>query len=159
MYILFNLCSICVYLHSTTHNMLIHILFLCNYLKVKILRSFWPTESINHSCISEETSKTMSEVFVGDILKVILDGLYDEDCPLSKLRGCPHVMKFIWKDVRDYWKSKVFLPDMKKDVHRFRFFSAIKHTDFDLDPEGIEWYLKFPEPSGININMMPFLGR
>ena len=101
----------------------------------------------------------MSEVFVSNkILKVILEGLYDEDCPLSKLRGCPHVIKFIWSDVRDYWKSKICLPDIQKDVDRLRFFSAIKHVDSHLDPEGIAWYLKFPEPSGINIDMMPFLG-
>jgi len=33
------------------------------------------------------------------ISKVLLDGLYDEDCPLAQLRGCQHVMKMIWEEV------------------------------------------------------------
>ena len=100
----------------------------------------------------------MSNSFVSNkILKVILEGLYDEDCPLSKLRGCYHVLKFIWSDVRDYWKAKVCLPG--EDLERPVFCSAIRHLDYDLDPEGIKNYLKFPEPNGINIKMMPFLGE
>lgn len=103
----------------------------------------------------------MSDCFVSNkILKVILEGLYDEDCPLSKLRGCYHVLKFIWSDVRDYWKAKVCLPwedeERRKDKG-YLFCSAIIHLDYDLDPEGIKNYLKFPEPTGINIKMMPFL--
>ena len=27
------------------------------------------------------------------VLKVYLEGLYDENCNLSKLRGCPHLVK------------------------------------------------------------------
>ena len=33
------------------------------------------------------------------ISKVLLDGLYDAECPLSQLRGCQHVMKMIWEEV------------------------------------------------------------
>ena len=107
----------------------------------------------------------MSDSFVSNkILKVILEGLYDEHCPLSKLRGCYHVLKFIWSDVRDYWKAKVCLPmsdydDLPEYEERYLFCSAIRHLDYDLDPEGIKNYLKFPKPSGINIKMMPFLGK
>lgn len=103
------------------------------------------------------------------ILKVILEGLYEENCPLSKLRGCYHVLKFIWSDVRDYWKSKVFLkmqPSFDRlglqpipQSDRITFCKAISHLDYNLDPEGMENYLKFPESSGINIKMMPFLGK
>ena len=100
----------------------------------------------------------MSKCFVSNkILKVILEGLYDEDCPLSRLRGCYHVLKFIWCDVRDFWKSKVCL--RLTDDDRMIFSSAIEHLDYKLDPESIKQYLKFPEPNDINIKMMPFLGN
>ena len=113
-----------------------------------------------------DAGQNMSDSFVSNkILKVILEGLYDEDCPLSKLRGFYHLLKFIWSDVRDYWKAKVILPggnldyDLPEDEERFLFCSAIRHLDYDLDPEGIKSYLRFPKPSGINIKMMPFLGE
>ena len=114
------------------------------------------------------------DAFVSNkILKVILEGLYEENCPLSKLRGCYHVLKFIWSDVRDYWKSKVCLKMQTSFDHlglrpefplpppsdRITFCKAISHLDNNLDPEGIKNYLKFPESTGINIKMMPFLGK
>ena len=100
--------------------------------------------------------KNMSDCFVSNaILKVILEGLYDEDCPLSRLRGCYHVLKFIWSDVRDYWKVKVCLKTKERPI----FCLNIRHLDYHLDPEGIKTYLKFPAPTGINIKMMPFLGK
>jgi len=33
------------------------------------------------------------------VSKVLLDGLYDPDCPLAQLRGCQHLMKMIWEEV------------------------------------------------------------
>ena len=41
------------------------------------------------------------------ILKAVLDGLYDEESPLSNLRGLYHILKYIWTDVRNYWKSHI----------------------------------------------------
>ena len=41
------------------------------------------------------------------ILKVILEGLYDEESNLSKLRGCEHIIKAIWRDVKNYYQSAV----------------------------------------------------
>ena len=38
------------------------------------------------------------------ILKIILEGLYDEESNLNKLRGCPNVMKIIWTNVMEYSK-------------------------------------------------------
>ena len=34
------------------------------------------------------------------VSKVLLDGLYDPESNLSRLRGCQHVMKLIWEEVR-----------------------------------------------------------
>ena len=44
------------------------------------------------------------------VLKVYLEGLYDENCNLSKLRGCPHLVTRIWTEVKNFWKSKIILP-------------------------------------------------
>ena len=34
------------------------------------------------------------------VSKVLLDGLYDPESNLSRLRGCQHVMRLIWEEVR-----------------------------------------------------------
>ena len=47
------------------------------------------------------------------ILKVLLEGVYDTDCVLSKLRGCPHLLKDIWRDVRRSCLSQISLPNKK----------------------------------------------
>jgi len=41
------------------------------------------------------------------ISKVLLDGLYDAECPLSQLRGCQHVMKMIWEEVAEHKRHAV----------------------------------------------------
>ena len=45
------------------------------------------------------------------ILKVFLDGLYDDECVLSKLQGCPNILHNIWNDVREYWEEKIKTPE------------------------------------------------
>ena len=73
------------------------------------------------------------------ILKVFLEGLYDEESNLSRLRGCDHIIKAIWTDVRDYYETAISWHDGLIGSSKF---SAV----FPL-PVGI----------GININMMPFI--
>ena len=96
------------------------------------------------------------------ILKTILEGLYDEDCVLSKLRGCPHILKQIWTIVRTFWEDSIYLPFENEsnmyEVHErekpvescesWTFYSPIAFGDERCS---------FPEPSDINVNMMPFL--
>jgi len=41
------------------------------------------------------------------ISKVLLDGLYDAECPMSQLRGCQHVMKMIWEEVGEQKRKAV----------------------------------------------------
>ena len=38
-------------------------------------------------------------VEIEPVSKVLLDGLYDVESNLAKLRGCQHVMKLIWEEV------------------------------------------------------------
>ena len=63
------------------------------------------------------------------VLKIFLEGLYDEDCNLSKLQGCPHLAEKIWMEVRNFWKSKIILPpemeEYSKRTIRYQF------TDFN----------------------------
>ena len=61
---------------------------------------------------STSDSKNMSLV-PNPMLKIFLEGLYDESCNLSKLRGCPYIVMRIWKEVRDFWKEKIILPPVE----------------------------------------------
>ena len=49
------------------------------------------------------------------ILKLVLEGLYDEESNLSKLRGCQPVLQKIWRDVREYYKPAI-ISKVKVDV-------------------------------------------
>ena len=44
------------------------------------------------------------------LVKVLLEGVYDEGCVLAKLKGCPHILDIIWRDVRRYWLAQIQLP-------------------------------------------------
>ena len=79
------------------------------------------------------------------ILKVLLDGLYDEECPLSRLRGCHHILRAIWAEVRRYWVAAIQLPcaapeeeprvrpRFRRDLH----VSRLALTQAGLRPEQI----------------------
>ena len=49
------------------------------------------------------------------ILKVILEGVYDEECSLSAFRGCPHIVMKIWIEVKKFWKAKINKPSKKNE--------------------------------------------
>ena len=101
------------------------------------------------------------------ILKVVLDGLYDEDCPLSRLRGCYHILKTIWAEVRQYWEAAIQLPNEDREFegcwgdHVMHNVRSPASRTFAAPVSCLEYnypdYPDFPEPSGININMMPFI--
>ena len=106
------------------------------------------------------------------VLKVLLDGLYDTESPLSKLRGIHHILKYIWTDVRNYWESHITLPDLDANWddywqdHRdtaslicgpsVTFAAPMGHADYFRADHQVD-YPEFPKPTGININMMPFI--
>ena len=112
------------------------------------------------------------------VLKAILDGLYDEESQLSNLRGFYHILKYIWTDVSNYWQSHITHPDPAaqwnhlfhkikfsenvppiKNCSGYAYMAPMSHIDYHsgyrYDDENS--YPKFPSPSGININMMPFI--
>ena len=41
------------------------------------------------------------------LLKIFLEGIYDEGSNLAKLRGCQHVIQLIWTEVREYYKLAI----------------------------------------------------
>ena len=96
------------------------------------------------------------------ILKIFLEGLYDEESNLSKLRGVEHVIKAIWTEIRDYYQSAVtggYLPLSSLSTYRNSYFIDLQRVNderFYL-PQRKSFPAEFPAPSGININMMPFI--
>ena len=67
------------------------------------------------------------------LLKVILEGMYDEDCILSKFRGCPHIVRKIWIDVKNFWKAKIILPLVPSTIEgsaipRWKLYSEYKSS-------------------------------
>ena len=99
------------------------------------------------------------------ISSVLLAGLYDQESYLNQLRGCPHILRKIWRLVQDYWKDMIKLPVELKPKSRSYIFeeldfdeteSCLHLTEIDYDEYGAE-YPSFPEPQDININMMPFI--
>ena len=109
------------------------------------------------------------------VLKIFLEGLYDENCNLSKLRGCPYIVMRIWKEVRDFWNEKITLPPIKdEDFIKSGNGIRYQHEVLDVCKESFksETYFaplclgmgydegekySFPAPTDININMMPFI--
>ena len=107
------------------------------------------------------------------ILKVILEGVYDEDCSLSAFRGCPHIVMKIWIDVKNFWKAKIIQPSKKneefspsewykwhrnsvKEFVKDSFKSELFFTPLYLWHFSNKKTYSFPKSTNININMMPF---
>ena len=127
---------------------------------------------------SNENSASDSEemrLVSNPVLKIFLEGLYDENCNLSKLRGCPYIVMRIWREVRNFWSEKITLPPIKdEDFIKSGNGIRYQHEVLDVCKESFksETYFaplclgmgydegekySFPAPTDININMMPFI--
>ena len=98
------------------------------------------------------------------VARAILQGLYDAESPLHKLLGLHYVLKAIWNNVIDHWKSRIrassgiFLDAIKDKTWFLSFIKVRPHGESYLHEEVVN--VKFPKPADININMMPFvMGR
>ena len=68
------------------------------------------------------------------ILKLILEGVYDEESNLSTIRGCPHVVMKIWFEVRRFLKTKIILPSKIDEDQRTQWsFSQKMLEEFTKD--------------------------
>ena len=41
------------------------------------------------------------------IIRVIFEGVHDDESTLSALRGTPHIIRIIWEIITSYWKSLI----------------------------------------------------
>uniref|UniRef100_A0A7M5WID7 Uncharacterized protein n=1 Tax=Clytia hemisphaerica TaxID=252671 RepID=A0A7M5WID7_9CNID len=90
---------------------------------------------------------------INPVLRTILQGVADENCQFSKLYGMPHVVKLIWEKVLVAMHMHI---KFGKDENYERDYNPpppfIAQTGFRL-----RFDVKFPKPTDININMMPFV--
>jgi len=102
------------------------------------------------------------ECAMNPILRTILEGVYDAGSPLSNLRGTPHLVQMIWKYIVGYWKSLIKIGVHERKVKPPANMEPgtriiVPQDVFFLELDGfLNGYMKFPEPTNIDINMMPF---
>ena len=96
------------------------------------------------------------------VLKAFLEGVYDDDCELSTLKGAWHILRKIWDYITSFWKENIIITTKKKAVlpgDSLSFLDLGIPTEYRKQPliNTFECGLGFPKPTGININMMPFV--
>ena len=105
------------------------------------------------------------------ILKIFLEGVYDEECHLNKLLGFWHILEQIWRDVKCYWKHNIKETGHLKNQKQFKkddmisFINLHAPSNYEHFPfidqlyaiDDDSRYSLFPDPKDININMMPFI--
>eukprot|EP00794_Sanderia_malayensis_P004923 gene4923-5570_t len=105
------------------------------------------------------------------IAKALLEGIYDTNCELNKLFGMWHVLRTIWTNVTDFWKSNILIHKRLDPLERnwegtTAYLNLISRSYDQSEPESVVYYrhhpyrhnhVVFPPARGININMMPFL--
>eukprot|EP00112_Aurelia_sp_Birch-Aquarium-sp1_P025572 Seg857.2 transcript_id=Seg857.2/GoldUCD/mRNA.D3Y31 product="hypothetical protein" protein_id=Seg857.2/GoldUCD/D3Y31 len=165
-------------------------------------------ESCNEtvSCLKNKHQDKEKEIKrLNPIAKALLQGIYDDNCELSKLRGIWHVLRSIWRYLISFWKGGITLADLKPFqykkstegkwldepvlksgasylnlsgfLHVARTLFHDKDRENDMVGRTQRWRkfydenggdqgeeysnyihkLIFPKPTGININMMPFI--
>ena len=108
------------------------------------------------------TEKSSMRCLVHPSLLALVDGFCDENCILSVLNGCSHILQKIWEIVRSYWR-RCIVHGCKDHDHNSTAPSTGQRTIY-IDQLG-EW--SFPERFyhleqhqyhyDINVTMMPFV--
>ena len=160
------------------------------------------------SCMQNEQRDEQEEIKrLNPIAKALLEGIYDDNCELSKLKGMWHILHDIWKHLISFWKEGIeltdlspfqyeagergslptpvfksgasylnlsgfrhlaraqvyFINDMNQEndmlgrTHRWRHYYDENGGDDGEEYSNYIHKIRFPEPTGININMMPFI--
>ncbi len=105
------------------------------------------------------------------IVKVFLEGIYDENSELSKLNGLWHIKRKIWRYVTSFWKSNIKInktldPKVRNLDAEQSYINLNANTCRHKGVKEAVYYrrwpysyyeVNFPKPTGININMMPFI--
>ncbi|GAB5370200.1 hypothetical protein AAMO2058_001472200 [Amorphochlora amoebiformis] len=96
-------------------------------------------EKSHKSTRRNQKSQTRLGKELGTIKRVIIAGLHDEKSSLNRLRGMNSILRKIWGYLLDLWARYIVIGDAEQ-------------LPFKISGE-----VKFPRPSNININMMPFV--
>lgn len=87
------------------------------------------------------------------VARVILQGLYDAESPFHLLAGMHYILKAIWHNLVTYYKSSI-----KKGNSQDLSYVKVKWGHFYTSSDShADWLVRFPDPSDIDINMMPFV--
>ena len=96
-------------------------------------------------------------------LKLIFEGVYDDGSYLHALLGKPHIIQLIWNIIRDSWQAHIKHPSQ----YTYRALNNVTGPPGTITGGEITFYRQvsptgaleedFPEPSNINVNMMPFI--
>ena len=111
----------------------------------------------------KETSRSIPGG-INPILKIILEGVYDDSSPLSTLRGTPHIVQMIYTYLIEYWKLLILCHDEDKESEE----NILKISRDQLQPGEVKDFsannfvlettrIAFPPPQDLNIHMMPFV--
>lgn len=93
------------------------------------------------------------------VARAILQGLYDPESPIHRLRGLHYILKAIWASVTDHWKTRIKRHDVHesdRDGYSVSYAEVKTPVDRPIAPQE-ELVVDFPAPANININMMPFV--
>ena len=111
----------------------------------------------------KEKNKSMTEN-LNPILKVILEGVYDDSCHLSLLRGTPHIVQLIYSYIMEYWKSLIVCGDGDDTINEIaqNIGRGQLHPGEIKNFPGNQFFLEtakanFPQPQDLDIHMMPFV--
>ena len=88
------------------------------------------------------------------VARAILQGVYDEESPFSLLLGIQHILQRIWKNVISFWRLRI------KVCVPIEYDSLAELPDVivgNLSYLEFSYKAKFPTPTDLNINMMPFV--
>ena len=96
---------------------------------------------------------------LNSIARLLLMGVYDDNNPLSLFRGMRYLIKAIWEFIMDFnkhqFKNNLEGSLLLRGMAELQFTKVVTH---ELDGYHSKRTIDgFPEPTGININMMPFI--
>lgn len=118
------------------------------------------------ACAKKEEEEDIAAFRLNPIARVILQGLYDEGSELSRLNGMWYILRKIWRYVTTFWKANIKVTEILDSSER-NFEKEVSYLN--LQSKGSDGtvsyrerpYLRqtvnFPKPTGIQINMMPFV--
>ena len=90
---------------------------------------------------------------INPVLRALVDGICDENSPLSIFIGLPHVLQMIWTIVTEAWKKMI---KEGIDINSRSQFYGMEPSE-SIAFAQLNATLKFPKPKNIYINMMPFV--